>query len=150
MAGARWTRDAVVGMCRTHPALTGTDGSQVDVRGACSVLAAWNGRADGPAAHYATRPQHHDPDVQHALADAVEYFQALGVPLDIPLGAVQHYAGISLPGCPEGEGCFDRVEGQRRRHRRQQRLELHHGHRADAGGPRTRTILTYSESANPL
>ena len=39
-------RAAVVAMCRAHPVLTASDGSQVDVRAACPVLDAWNGRAD--------------------------------------------------------------------------------------------------------
>jgi acyl-homoserine-lactone acylase len=181
--GADLARDAVVAMCRAHPVLTATDGSQVDVRAACSVLDAWNGRANVNSrgevlwqqaygglnytpgwwrvpfdpAQPLTTPRDlntDDPAVQHALADAVEYFQAHNVPLDIPLGAVQHYAGISLPGCTEGEGCFDRVEGA---------APPGSAAAADASngssfimateltpdGPRTRTILTYSESANP-
>jgi acyl-homoserine-lactone acylase len=181
--GADLGRAAVVAMCRAHPVLTATDGSQVDVRAACSVLDAWNGRADvnsrgevlwqqaygglnytpqwwrvpfDPAQPLSTpRDLNTDlPAVQRALADAVEYFGAHGVPLDIPLGAVQHYAGISLPGCTEGEGCFDRVEGGSPEGSAV-------GTDADNGstfvmateltpdGPRTRTILSYSESANP-
>ncbi len=175
-------RAAVVTMCRTHPVLTATDGSQVDVRAACQILAAWNGRADVNSrgevlwqqaygslnytpgwwrvpfdpAQPITTPRDlntDDPQVQQALADAVQYFQANSVPLDIPLGAVQHYAGISLPGCTEGEGCFDRVEGTTP-------PGSAVGTDASNGstfimateltpqGPRTRTILTYSESAN--
>ncbi len=176
-------RAAVVAMCRAHPVLTASDGSQVDVRSACSVLNAWNGRADvnsrgevlwqqaygglnyttgwwripfNPAQPLTTPRDLNtdDPDVQRALADTVEYFQAQHIPLDIPLGAVQHYAGIPLPGCTEGEGCFDRVEGS---------APPGSGAGTDASngssfimateltpeGPRTRTILTYSESANP-
>jgi acyl-homoserine-lactone acylase len=181
--GADLARDAVVAMCRAHQVLTATDGSQVDVRAACSVLDAWNGRADVNSrgevlwqqaygglnytpgwwrvpfdpAQPLTTPRDlntDDPAVRHALADAVEYFQAHNVPLGIPLGAVQHYAGISLPGCTEGEGCFDRVEGAAP-------PGSAVGTDASNGssfimateltpdGPRTRTILTYSESANP-
>jgi acyl-homoserine-lactone acylase len=181
--GADLARAAVVAMCRAHPVLTATDGTQVDVRAACSVLDAWNGRADvssrgevlwqqaygglnytpewwrvpfDPAQPLTTpRDLNTDlPEVQRALADAVEYFQAHSVPLDIPLGAVQHYAGIPVPGCTEGEGCFDRVEGGSPEGSAV-------GTDASNGstfimateltpdGPRTRTILTYSESANP-
>jgi len=181
--GADLARDAVVAMCRAHPVLTATDGSQVDVRAACSVLAAWNGRADVNSrgevlwqqaygqlnytpgwwrvpfdpAQPLTTPRDlntDDPLVQNALADAAEFFQAHSIPLDITLGAVQHYAGISLPGCTEGEGCFDRVEGS-------SPPGSAIGTDASNGssfimateltpdGPRTRTILTYSESANP-
>ena len=181
--GADLARAAVVAMCRAHPVLTATDGSQVDVRAACSVLKAWNGRADVDSrgevlwqqaygqlnyvpgwwrvpfnpAQPLTTPRDlniDDPAVQHALADAVEYFHAHAIPLDIQLGAVQHYAGISLPGCTEGEGCFNRVEGT-------PPPGSSIGTDASNGstfimateltpaGPRTRTILTYSESANP-
>jgi acyl-homoserine-lactone acylase len=176
-------RTAVVAMCQAHPVLTASDGKQVNVSAACSVLNAWNGRADVDsrgevlwqqaygAINYTpgwwsvpfdpsqpvTTPRDlntGDPAVQAALADAVEYFQAHGVPLDITLGAVQHYAGISLPGCTEGEGCFDRIEGNTP-------AGSAVGTDASNGstfimateltpqGPRTRTVITYSESANP-
>ncbi len=176
-------RTAVVAMCQAHPVLTASDGTQVNVGAACSVLNAWNGRADVDSrgevlwqlaygtidytpgwwsvpfdpSQPVTTPRDlntGDPAVRAALADAVEYFQAHGVPLDITLGAVQHYAGISLPGCTEGEGCFDRVEGDTP-------AGSAVGTDADNGstfimateltprGPRTRTVITYSESANP-
>jgi acyl-homoserine-lactone acylase len=176
-------RTAVVAMCQAHPVLTASDGKQVNVRAACSVLNDWNGRADVDsrgevlwqqaygAINYTpgwwsvpfdpsqpvTTPRDlntGDPAVQAALADAVEYFQAHGVPLDITLDAVQHYAGISLPGCTEGEGCFDRIEGNTP-------AGSAVGTDASNGstfimatelapqGPRTRTVITYSESANP-
>ena len=176
-------RTAVVAMCRAHPVLTASDGKQVNVSAACSVLNAWNGRADVGsrgevlwqqaygAINYTpgwwsvpfdpsqpvTTPRDlntGDPAVQAALADAVEYLQAHGVPLNITLGAVQHYAGISLPGCTEGEGCFDRIEGNTP-------AGSAVGTDASNGstfimateltprGPRTRTVITYSESANP-
>ena len=96
-------RAAVVAMCHAHPVLTATDGSQVDVRAACSVLDAWNGRAGSGSrgevlwqqaygqlnyipgwwrvpfnpAQPLTTPRDlnaGDPEVQHALAEAVEYF----------------------------------------------------------------------------
>ncbi len=164
-------RTAVVAMCRANPVLTATDGASVDVRAACDVLAAWNGRADvssrgevlwqqaygslnytdswwsvpfSPAQPLTTPRDLNttDPDVQHALADAVEYFQASHIPLDIPLGDTQHYAGIPLPGCTEGEGCFDRAEGDNG-------SSFIMAVELTPHGPDTRTILTYSESANP-
>jgi len=176
-------RTAVVAMCQAHPVLTASDGKQVNVSAACSVLNAWNGRADlrsrgevlwqlaygqvnytpgwwsipfDPSQPVSTPRDLNtgDPAVQAALADAVEYFQAHGVPLNITLGAVQHYAGISLPGCTEGEGCFDRIEGNTP-------AGSAVGTDASNGstfimateltprGPRTRTVITYSESANP-
>jgi len=171
-------------MCRAHPVLTASNGNQVDVRAACAVLAAWNGRADTgsrgevlwrqaygslnyapdtwwrvpfSAARPLTTPRGlntGNADVQHALADAVQFFRARHIPLDIALGSTQHYASVPVPGCTEGEGCFDRVEGTGGPG---SGVNI----TADNGssfimatelppqGPRTRTILTYSESANP-
>nr|WSY50304.1 penicillin acylase family protein [Streptomyces sp. NBC_00886] len=39
-------RDDVVDMCRAHPSLPATDGTEVDVRQACTALARWDTRAD--------------------------------------------------------------------------------------------------------
>jgi len=95
-----------------------------------------------------------NPAVRQAFAAAVLYLRSHHVPFGIPLGSTQHYASVPLGGCTEGEGCFDRVEG------------IPSGGNgvgiaANNGssfimateltpqGPRTRTILTYSESANP-
>ena len=39
-------RDDIVGMCRAHPSLTATDGTQIDVTQACTTLARWDTRAD--------------------------------------------------------------------------------------------------------
>ncbi|MER5350908.1 penicillin acylase family protein [Kitasatospora sp. NPDC002551] len=43
---AELDRDDAVALCRAHPAITASDGTLVDVRAACDVLAAWNTRAD--------------------------------------------------------------------------------------------------------
>lgn len=96
------------------------------------------------------------PAVQHALADAVQFFQANHIPLDIPLGAAQRDASVPLPGCPDREGCFNVIESPSPRLSTAGRypgpltgssfimaVEL------TRSGPVTRTILTYSESANP-
>lgn len=177
-------RTAVVKLCRAHPVLTAPGGTKVDVRAACAVLAAWNGRANlnsrgevlwrqaygnldyAPSswwrvpfspAHPLTTPRGLNtskPAVQGALAAAVLFFRSHHVPLGIPLGSTQQYASVPLGGCTEGEGCFDRVEGV-----------VVVGNVVDVDvnigssfimatemtpqGPRTRTILTYSESANP-
>jgi len=177
-------RSAVVAMCRAHPVLTATDGKKVDVRAACAVLAAWNGRAArdsrgevlwrqaygglnyAPAtwwrvpfspAHPVTTPRGLNTGnaaVQHALADAVQFFQTHHIPLSIPLGRTQHYASVPLPGCTEGEGCFNRVEGVVPRGNGVG-VDVNMGSsfimatELTSHGPRTRTILTYSESANP-
>lgn len=176
-------RDGVVAMCRAHPVLTASDGTAVSVSAACDVLARWDGRADPGSrgeilwrqaygqldytdswwsvpfdpAHPLTTPRDLDtaqPAVRQALADAVEFFRANHVPLNISVGATQHYAGVPLGGCTEGEGCFDRDEGD-------QAAGDPVGTAVNSGssfimaveltrqGPRARTILTYSESANP-
>jgi acyl-homoserine-lactone acylase len=176
-------RGAVVAMCRAHPVLTASDGTAVNVSAACGVLARWDGRADPGSrgeilwrqaygqldytdswwsvpfdpAHPLTTPRDLDtaqPAVRAALADAVEFFGASHIPLDISVGATQHYAGVPLGGCTEGEGCFDRDEGD-------PAAGDPVGTAVNSGssfimaveltrqGPRARTILTYSESANP-
>jgi acyl-homoserine-lactone acylase len=182
--GADLARHAVVAMCRAHPVLTASNSKQVDVRAACAVLAAWNGRANTGSrgevlwrqaygslnyappnwwrvpfspAHPLTTPRGlntGNAGVQHALADAVQFLRAHHIPLALALGSTQHYASVPLPGCTEGEGCFDRVEGTGAPG---SGVNI----TADNGssfimateltphGPRTRTILTYSESANP-
>jgi acyl-homoserine-lactone acylase len=108
-------------------------------------------------AHPLTTPRGlntNNPAVRQAFAAAVLYFRSHHVPFGIPLGSTQHYASVPLGGCTEGEGCFDRVEGS---------PSGGNGVGVDVNtgssfimateltpqGPRTRTILTYSESANP-
>ncbi len=111
-------KNAVVALCRANPTLTATDGTAVDVRAACPVLAAWNGREDTnsrgsvlwqqfwlsaqsapdlwlvpfDAAHPVTTPNTLNtasPTVRHALADAVRRMASLHLPLDEPLSAAQ-------------------------------------------------------------
>lgn len=95
------------------------------------------------------------PAAQQALADAVLYFQTNRIPLTLTPAQAQHYSSIPIPGCTEGEGCFDRV-------RMRGPLGADGRYPAvDTGssfmmaveltpeGPRTRTVLTYSLSANP-
>jgi acyl-homoserine-lactone acylase len=155
-------RADVVAMCRAHPVLTAGDGKRVDVRAACDTLASWNGRADlgsrGAAlwetffddslwavpfdpAHPLTTPRGidgNDRDVQRAFADAVR-FPRIG-------GSARRWAGITLHGCPEEKGCFNAIEADGRSIQGSSfimAVEL------TAHGPRARTILTYSQSANP-
>ncbi|MBC9713741.1 penicillin acylase family protein [Streptomyces sp. TRM66268-LWL] len=93
------------------------------------------------------------PVVQRSLADTVQEFAAQGVPVDAPVGALQKWAGVPLPGCDGSEGCFNVLEAS-----------------PDSGtgtprggafgtsflmavtltddGPRTSTLLTYGQSAN--
>ncbi|WP_329403214.1 penicillin acylase family protein [Streptomyces melanogenes] len=182
-------RDDAVAMCRAHPVLTATDGTEVDVRAACDVLAAWDTRDDpdsrgavlwqafrtqvgGPnpwwrvpydPAQPLTTPRGlngDEPQVRHALADAVRKLAAEQVPLDAPIGSVQRWAGIPLPGCSGDEGCFNVVnasptsgsdgathpsspDGYASGSSFIMATEL------TAQGPRTRTILTYGQSTNP-
>jgi acyl-homoserine-lactone acylase len=159
-------RADVVAMCRAHPALTASDGTRVDVRAACNALASWNGRADGsrgealweaffPAdptwwlvpfdpAHPLTTPRGIDggnPDLQRAFADAVQLLRS-----NYTAGSVARWAGISLPGCPAERGCFDAIEASDTSVFGTSfimAVEL------TPHGPRARTLLTYSESADP-
>lgn len=45
LLSAELGRADVVSMCRSHPSLTATDATVVDVRTACDILARWDGRA---------------------------------------------------------------------------------------------------------
>ncbi|MFK8907462.1 penicillin acylase family protein [Streptomyces sp. YS-3] len=182
-------RDDAVAMCRAHPVLTATDGTEVDVRAACDVLAAWDTRDDadsrgsvlwqafrtrvsGPhpwwrvpydPARPLTTPRGlngDEPRVRRALADAVRELAADKVPLDAPIGRVQRWAGIPLPGCSGAEGCFNVVNatptsgsgGATRPASPQDRASgssFVMATELTPQGPRTRTILTYGQSANP-
>jgi acyl-homoserine-lactone acylase len=96
-----------------------------------------------------------DPTVRQALADAVFFFQANRVPLTLTPGQAQRYASIPLPGCTEGEGCFDRVRMRGPLGADGRYPEVDTGSsfmmavELTPEGPRTRTVLTYSLSANP-
>jgi acyl-homoserine-lactone acylase len=129
--GADLGRAAVVEMCRANPVLTASDGTRVDVRAACNVLARWDGRADvdsrGEAlweaffwadpsfwrvpfdpARPRTTPRGLDagnPDLRRAFADAVQFLGS-----NSTAGGVARWAGIGLPGCPDERGCFNVVE----------------------------------------
>ncbi|WP_043630855.1 penicillin acylase family protein [Nonomuraea candida] len=191
---AELLRPGLRALCRAEPVMTASDGAQVDVRRACAVLAAWDGRAgldsrgailwrefflglhrphrraDGAVAppkpwwkapfeaeRPLTTPRGLDaanPIVATALADAVRFFTANDLPLTLTPGQAQRYGGVPVPGCTEGEGCFDRIRTGG---------ELgEDGRYPDVGtgssflmaveltpaGPRARTVLTYSLSAN--
>ncbi|GDY68288.1 hypothetical protein SAV14893_076810 [Streptomyces avermitilis] len=95
-----------------------------------------------------------DVRAQRALADAVQDFAARDLPVDTELGTVQKWAGIPLPGCNGNKGCFNVLDA---------------GPDSGTGtptagafgtsflmaveltpdGPRTHTLLTYGQSANP-
>ena len=156
-------RADVVAMCRAHPVLTAGDGKRVDVRAACDTLADWDGRADAGSRgealwetffddslwavpfdpdHPLTTPHGidgNDPDVQRAFADAVRFG-------DRDTGRARRWAGITLHGCPEEKGCFNAIE---RDGRSIQGSSFIMAVELTPHGPRARTILTYSQSANP-
>jgi acyl-homoserine-lactone acylase len=96
-----------------------------------------------------------DPTVRQALADAASFFQTNRVPLTLTPGQAQRYASIPLPGCTEGEGCFDRVRMRGPLGTDGRYPEVDTGSsfmmavELTPDGPRTRTVLTYSLSANP-
>ncbi|MCA2218750.1 acylase [Jidongwangia harbinensis] len=169
-------RAGLVAFCRDRPTLTGSDGRTVDVRAACGVLAAWNGRGDldargaalwrvfvqsGPfpwavpfdPADPAHTPRGFDatrPGAGTMLADAVTAFTAAGVPVDARLRDVQRYADLGVHGCSGGEGCFNVITSPVPRI-----SQVQHGSsflmavELTRSGPRARTLLTYGQSGNP-
>ncbi|KOV36760.1 hypothetical protein ADK60_05935 [Streptomyces sp. XY431] len=188
---AELDRDDAVALCRAHPVLTAGDGTRVDVRAACGVLAAWDTRADADSpgtvlwqafrgrlstapsrawqtvpydpAQPLTTPRGIDPghpDAQRALAEAVRDLAARGLPVDAPIGRVQRWAGIPLHGCPGQLGCFNALSAAPDSgagggtYPSDVRSVPHGGTFLMATeltdrGPRTRTLLTYGESADP-
>ncbi|MFD4661439.1 penicillin acylase family protein [Kitasatospora sp. NPDC058444] len=188
---AELDRDDAVALCRAHPRIAASDGTQVDVRPACDALAAWDTRADAdsrgtvlwqayrdalaktgttawqtvPAdpAQPLTTPRGIDaanPDAQRALADAVRDLAARGLPVDAPIGRVQRWAGIPLHGCSHQLGCFNVVtagpdSGAGGGTYPTDVRSVPHGAtfvmatELTDRGPRTRTLLTYGESADP-
>jgi acyl-homoserine-lactone acylase len=193
--GADLGRADVVAMCRAHPVLTSSDGTRVDVRAACDILAGWDGRADAGSrgealweiffddsllvvpfdpAHPLTTPRGidgDDPAVRRAFADAVRFLQSNGT-----VGGARRWAGIPLHGCPEEKGCFNAIEatgqtglqigpparqtGPQSGPRPQRPAGMSAATSIQGSsfimaveltpnGPRARTILTYSQSANP-
>jgi acyl-homoserine-lactone acylase len=185
--GADLGRAAVVEMCRANPVLTASDGTRVDVRAACNVLARWNGRADvgsrGEAlweaffrvdpslwlvpfdpAHPLTTPRGVDAGnrkLRRAFADAVQFLGS-----NYTAGGAARWAGISLPGCPGERGCFNVIEatdstgtllgppgtGNRRPDDKPASIfgtSFIMAVELTPRGPHARTLLTYSESADP-
>jgi acyl-homoserine-lactone acylase len=116
-------------------------------------------------AHPATTPNTLNtvsPTVRHALADAVEQMMALHVPLDAQLSSTQYTKvggkDMSVPGCTNGEGCYNIVTGtgssllgaDGRFSPVVQGSSFVMAVELSPRGPVARTILTYSESANPV
>lgn len=96
-----------------------------------------------------------DPATLRALADTVAFFQDNRIPLTRTAGQSQHYAGIPIPGCTNGEGCFDRVRPGGPLGADGRYPEVDTGStflmavELTPKGPRARTVLTYSLSADP-
>ncbi|QYC41974.1 Aculeacin-A acylase precursor [Nonomuraea coxensis DSM 45129] len=95
------------------------------------------------------------PAVEGALADVVRRFTAAGLPLTLTPGQAQRYGAVPVPGCTEAEGCFDRIRtggelgGQGRYPDVNTGSSFLMAVELTPAGPRTRTVLTYSLSANP-
>jgi acyl-homoserine-lactone acylase len=96
-----------------------------------------------------------DPNVQHSLADTVKLFTTNNTPLDAAPGDAQKWDGIPLNGCSGDEGCFDVVSSSPTAGQNSSVADGAFGSsfimtvELTPCGPRTRTILTYSESSNP-
>ncbi|MEV0612078.1 penicillin acylase family protein [Nonomuraea sp. NPDC050404] len=96
-----------------------------------------------------------DPMVLRALADTVRDFRTRDLPLTLTPGRAQRYSSLPIPGCTEFEGCFDRVRMRGPLDANGRYPDVDTGSsfmmavELTPGGPRTRTILTYSLSANP-
>ncbi|WP_344329695.1 penicillin acylase family protein [Kitasatospora putterlickiae] len=100
------------------------------------------------------------PDAQRAFADAVRGLAARGLPVDAPIGLVQRWAGVPLHGCAGQHGCFNVLtaradSGSGGGTYPADVLSVPHGAsflmatELTDRGPRTRTLLTYGQSADP-
>ncbi|MEU6739775.1 penicillin acylase family protein [Streptosporangium sandarakinum] len=95
-----------------------------------------------------------NPVVESALADAARFFTAGGLPLTLTPGQAQRYGDVPVPGCTEGEGCFDRIRTGGPLSEAGRYPDVNTGSsfmmavELTPAGPRTRTVLTYSLSAN--
>jgi acyl-homoserine-lactone acylase len=94
-------------------------------------------------------------EVRTALADAVKAVTAARLPLDAPIDAAQRYRSIGLGGCTELEGCFNAIQPSGDLEPDGHYPDVASGTsflmatRLTAAGPRTRTLLLYSQSGNP-
>jgi acyl-homoserine-lactone acylase len=112
--------------------------------------------------HPATTPSTLNSDstgVRQALAEAVQGMADLGVPLDAPLSAAQQTTvggpAVPVPGCTGAEGCYNVVGRADPLGADGRFAPVTFGSsfvmatELTAAGPRTSTLLTYSESADP-
>ena len=135
---AELAKDAVVQACRRRgrtsleacAVLAAWDGrADIGSRGAVLWREAWSRLssagvpwtvpfdADRPGQHPARSRTRSDPKVTEALRGAVQDLRAKGIPLDVPLGDKQAEPRgaerIGIPGCSEGEGCFNIISTRR-------------------------------------
>ncbi|MGW4801671.1 penicillin acylase family protein, partial [Nonomuraea sp. NPDC004297] len=95
-----------------------------------------------------------NPAVATALADTVRFFTTNDIPLTLTPGQAQWYGAVPVPGCTEGEGCFDRIRTGGPLDENGRYPDVNTGSsflmavELTPAGPRTRTLLTYSLSAN--
>ncbi|MEV4836491.1 penicillin acylase family protein [Nonomuraea sp. NPDC049486] len=95
-----------------------------------------------------------DPAVPAALADAVRFFRVNDLPLTLTPGQAQWYGAVPVPGCTEAEGCFDRIRARGALGEEGRYEDVDTGSsflmavELTPSGPRARTVLTYSLSAD--
>jgi acyl-homoserine-lactone acylase len=172
---AELARDATVAACRAS--------GRPDLAEACAVLAAWDLRADVDSRgevlwrEYWARlgsqwtspfdpndpvntPRGLDPAnpaILTALTGAVEDLRGKGIALGVSLGELQAASRgarrIPIPGCTEGEGCFNIITSERDSRGRYEPIAGSSFVMTAAfdkrGRPRGQAILTYSQSENP-
>jgi acyl-homoserine-lactone acylase len=189
---AELLRDQLVAACRTNPVAASSNNTMVDLRPACDTLAHWdlhatptsrgellwseffNRAALVPGGIFAdtfdpnrpletpSRLNATNPAVWTALADAVEYLQSKGLPLDAPWGDVQYVerAGDRIPidGCQGTslvveQGCFNMQIDESRPDGTYEPVDGTSFVMAvtwdDHGQPQARTLLSYSQSTDP-
>jgi acyl-homoserine-lactone acylase len=95
------------------------------------------------------------PEVRAALADAVRVFTDAHLPPDLPLGTAQRYLSIPIHGCTQDEGCFNSIEPGGGLGTDGTYPDVAGGTgflqvvELTRAGPHARTLLAYSESADP-
>jgi acyl-homoserine-lactone acylase len=93
------------------------------------------------------RPPPCKPDVQRAVPEAVQSMTS-----DPAAASARRWEGIPLPGCPGEKGCFNVIESDRSEVGGEPQLfgsSFIMAVELTARGPRSRTLLTYSQSADP-
>jgi acyl-homoserine-lactone acylase len=95
------------------------------------------------------------PEVLAALADTARFFADAHLRPDLALGDAQRYLSIPMHGCTQAEGCFNAIEPAGGLDVDGTYPDVAFGTSflmaVEVGpeGPRARTLLVYSQSANP-